>query len=146
LSSSERKAELLPVLVEKFATGEYGMRQLAAEHGLSRVTLYKWLLSAVGDAAYKDLVTDALVARIAEADEDLDGAKSVLEVQKAREKARFARMDFERRRPSLYGVKQEVEVKVAPVLHIHAPMPEGGRTLESIPVPPALPAPPDPEQ
>jgi hypothetical protein len=47
-----------------------------------------------------------LVNRVADGDEKLEDAKDVLEIQRAREIVKFARMDFERRRPALYGVKQ----------------------------------------
>ena len=135
-----KRDELLPVVVEAYAAGRTSLRKLAVEHGVDPATIYRWLLTAVGDERYRELVTDCLVARIAEADGDLDGAMSVLEVQKAREKARFARMDFERRRPALYGQKQEVTHQVAPVLHIHTTAPQE-KVVEGSRVPPALPAP-----
>lgn len=128
-------------MVERFATGEYSLRQLGAEFGIDKHTVYRWMLSAVGDERYRDLVTDCLIRRIAEADEELDAAKSVVDVQKAREKMRFTRMDFERRRPSLYGQKQEIEHKVAPVLHIHTTQAE--KVVTGPQVPSALPAPLD---
>ena len=114
---------------------------MAAEFGVNRVTFYRWMLTEVGDG-HRELVTDCLVARIAAADEDLEGAKDKDEVTRAREVARFARMDFERRRPALYGVKQEVKHTGATVFRIeYAEMPAGGRVIEGTPVPPALPAP-----
>lgn len=116
------------------------MAKLAKKYGVERSTIYRWILGAVGDEKYRDLVTDCLISRIAEADDEMDRAEDVLGVQKAREKARFARMDFERRRPSLYGVKQEVEHKVAPVLHIIRAAPVE-KVVEGSHVPPALPAP-----
>ena len=131
------KVEDLPEVVRRLVSGEATLRQLAEERGVAHTTLYRWLLSDLGDERYRELVTDALIARIADADVELAGAKSVLEVQRAREIARFARMDFERRRPALYGVKQEVKHTVAPVLHIHTTAP----AVDVTPVPSALPAP-----
>lgn len=75
----------------------------------------RYMLTEAGEA---DLATQALTARVADADHDLEHAEEFIEVAKARERARFARMDLERRRPKLYGVKQEVEHVVAPVLNI----------------------------
>ena len=50
-------------------------------------------------------MTQALVARIADADERMERAGTVLAYSKAREMQRFCRMDFERRRPEIYGAK-----------------------------------------
>jgi hypothetical protein len=49
-----------------------------------------------------------LVNRIADADEQMEHARDSFQVARAREMAKFARMDFERRRPKLYGPKQEI--------------------------------------
>lgn len=83
--------------------------QIAKEMGVGKRDLYRWMLSGVGDERYQEIVTQCLVCRIADADEELENAKDQLEVQKYREVARFARMDFERRRPGLYGQKAVVE-------------------------------------
>jgi hypothetical protein len=72
----------------------------------------RWFLSEIGDEEYRETVTDCLVARVADADEALEAAKAsgdpVL-VSACRETCRFVRMDLERRRPGLYGPKQEVK-------------------------------------
>jgi hypothetical protein len=52
-------------------------------------------------------VTEVLVSRIADYDAKLEAALDKVEVAKYRELAKFARFDFERRRPLLYGQKQE---------------------------------------
>lgn len=102
----------LPSIVARYAAGE-SMQTLAAEYGVARSALYQWTLGGLGDAQHSELVTQALVHRVAEADDDLEGAPSSLDIARAREKARFARMDLERRRPALYGVKQEVKLDVS---------------------------------
>lgn len=94
-------------LAARYAAGE-SMQTLAAEHGAHRSTLYRWMLAGEGDKAYHSLVTNCLVQRIAEADEMILDADC--DIARAREVARFARMDYERRRPSLYGQKQQVSV------------------------------------
>jgi hypothetical protein len=98
----------LPAVVERYLAGE-SMGDLSKEVGCSRRTLYRWMLAEYGGEKYRELVTQCLVARIADADEQLEGAKNLLDIQKARETQRFSRMDFERRRPALYGQKQEVK-------------------------------------
>ena len=138
----EVRGELLPEAVRRYAGGA-SLRALAKEYGVSRSTLYRWLFTEMGGEEYRGLVTDCLVARIAEADEGLEDADSLLEVTKRRDIARFARMDFERRRPALYGPKQEVKHSgVMPSLTIVLAASEGGgRVLEGTPDASALPAP-----
>lgn len=99
----------LPQIVQRYAAGE-SVRTLAAELKVGRGTLYNWMLAGVGDERYESIVTQVLVRRVAEADEALEDAKEAHEVSKARERARFARMDLERRRPHLYGQRSSVTI------------------------------------
>ena len=108
----------LPAIVKEYAEGKTSLSELAAKNGVSHVALYRWMLTDIGKGRYDDLVTDALVARIAEADKELGDAADSVSVARAHAQARFARMDLERRRPHLYGQKQELSVQVAPILHI----------------------------
>lgn len=105
LSPEER--EKVPEIVERYLSGE-PVPSLAAECGVDRRKLYDWMFTELGGEKYQELVTRCLVARIADADTRLERSTDLLEFQKARESAKFYRMDFERRRPALYGVKQEV--------------------------------------
>ena len=114
------KPDLSPLLL-RYLDGE-SIQVLAAENHVHRSTLYRWMLAGLGDEHYFDLVTDALVARIAEADGELDDIKTDLnadecDIARAREKIsiakehmRYSRFDFERRRPHLYGPKQELTI------------------------------------
>jgi len=88
------------------------LQQIADKHGVTRHAVYGWLLGDLGGEQHASLVTQALTARIAEADEKLENSNNPLNVTQGREQARFARMDLERRRPHLYGIRQEVQ-------HIH---------------------------
>ena len=99
----------IPEIVRRYAAGE-SLLVLEKEcgHGVSRRTLYRWMLAEVGGEKYAELVTQCLVARVAEADEALEVSKTSEDITRAREMARFSRMDFERRRPALYGPKKEV--------------------------------------
>lgn len=137
------KPENLPELVRRYAEGRTSLRKLARELGVDHKVLYRWLLAETGEA-HAEVVTSCLVARIADADEDLEGATDKTDVAKRTAQARFARMDYERRRPNLYGVKQEVKHTSDPVLHIHTTaLDGGGRVVEGTQVPSTLPAPAD---
>lgn len=98
---------ILPEIVRRYASGE-SVQTLAAEVGVHRATLYRWMLAGTGDREYRDLVTHCLVQRVAEADAALAAAREPCDIARAREQARFARMDLERRRPQLYGPRQEI--------------------------------------
>jgi hypothetical protein len=105
-------ADPVPEIVRRYARGE-SMIDIAADMGVSKAILYRWLLAGVGDERYHDIVTQCLVRRVMDADESLDCAATPIEVARAREQARFARMDLERRRPKLYGAKPELFVAAA---------------------------------
>ena len=131
----------IPEVVERYAAGE-SIQEIAKDGRVSRRTVYRWLLAGLGDEKYAELVTECLVARVADADEMLEAADDVLKVQKARETARFARMDLERRRPALYGPKQEVNHRgAAPTLMVVLSSEGGGRVVEGTVVPDELSAP-----
>ena len=98
----------IPDLVQRYANGE-SLRTIALHMDVSRQTIYNWLLTGIGEEQHEQLVTKALVHRIADADGELDSAESMFDIARAREKMRYTRMDFERRRPHLYGPKQEVK-------------------------------------
>lgn len=110
---AEIDAELtLPVIVRRYATGE-SVQTLATEAGVHRATLYRWMLAGIGDKQYHALVTNCLVQRVADADAALADAREPCDIARAREQARFARMDLERRRPHLYGQQARVTVEHA---------------------------------
>ena len=102
-------ADLPPLeeLLSKYRDGEL-VGELNALTKPERRRLYRVMLAGLGDEKYRELVTDCLVARVAESDEKLEAARDPVAVSRSREQARFARMDLERRRPALYGPKQEV--------------------------------------
>ena len=124
-------------IVRRVRSGETTFGKIARERGMYRMQLYRLMLGELGEA-YHELVTDLLVTRVAEADEDLDSAADKVEVAKRKAQASFARMDLERRRPALYGPKQEVKHSGgAPTLNIvllDRPS-DGGRVVEGTPVP-----------
>ena len=99
----EQVIEPLPPIVQRFLDGET-IEGIAREDKRCARTIYKYILSKVGNN-YKDLVTEALINRIADADLELDKSTDKVAVARAREKCRLTRMDFERRRPELYGTQ-----------------------------------------
>lgn len=101
----------LPEVIKRYLKGE-SVNEIAKDNRVTRRTIYNWMLAGLGEESYYELVTQALVARVSDADEELELArlsKDPVRVSAARETARFSRMDLERRRPGLYGVKQEVK-------------------------------------
>jgi DNA-binding phage protein len=104
----EEKQDVVAEAIHALIHSDLGIPDIAEKHGVSRGTIYNWMLGELGPSKYQDLVTRALVARVRRADELLEAASDPLNIARAREMARFARMDLERRRPSLYGQKQEV--------------------------------------
>lgn len=93
-------------IAKRYAAGE-SMQALAAEHKIHRQRLYETLLGGLGDEKYSELVTSALIRRVSESDEALENTSIEPDTARAHARARFARMDLERRRPQLYGAKQE---------------------------------------
>jgi hypothetical protein len=83
------------------------LREIAEGLGIAHTTLRGWLLSG-GPQQYADIKQRGLVARIAEADENLEKADSLLAAQKWRDIGKFARWDAERRLPHLFATRQEV--------------------------------------
>lgn len=98
----EEKKSVVPDLIQRYRSGE-SLVQLAKEHSVSRNTIYNWIFSGKADEEHSEIVTDCLINRIADADSEMDEAASPLDISRAREKMRFSRQDFERRRPKLYG-------------------------------------------
>ena len=90
------------------------LRQIADRLGVHNTGLRAWLLRC-DEEAYKDVITAALTVRVAEADDALDVADDAISIARAREVARFSRMDLERRRPHLYGPRQHVDMTVTQV-------------------------------
>ncbi len=98
----------IPDLIQRYLNGT-PITELAADARVSYQTIYNWFMAETGPE-YEHIITRALVNRIADADYDLEKSASMFEIARARERARFSRMDFERRRPKLYGPKQELQV------------------------------------
>lgn len=126
----------LPELIQRYLNGE-SMIRLAKDARVARRTLYRWMHSALGDKEYHEAVTDAMLARMADADDSLSKARDTWQVARAREEAKFARWDLERRRPELFGQKSEVkENKTLHVIVDRRPQPvviDGQSGVSSVP-------------
>ena len=96
LIPSEESKPLVPELIQRYLNGE-STDTLRTEANVSRRTIYNWMHSEVTDKHYPELVKTAIVNRIADADEKLEKASDHLQLARAREEARFARWDAERR-------------------------------------------------
>jgi hypothetical protein len=95
--------------LERIKAGE-GLRSIGKSLGLSQEGVRKWLLREVGPE-YAEMQTDGLIQRVVDADRKLEAASDAVDIARAREMARFARMDLERRRPHLYGQRTHVTVE-----------------------------------
>src|SRR3990167_5996083 len=96
-------------LVTRYLAGET-IATLATEFHCARATLYNWMHSDLADHEYPDLVRQAMLTRMAQADDALEAATTKLEVARSREIAKFTRWDIERRL-KLFQPKQEISSK-----------------------------------
>ena len=97
-------------LLEMIYSGK-SLQDIASSIGVSKQAIHAWMLRESSEK-YHEAITAALVARVAEADERLAAATDAVDVARAREQARFFRMDLERRRPALYGQRQQITHEV----------------------------------
>ncbi len=126
---------------QRIANGEH-LKTIAAEIGVTPQAIGQWLLDELPEQ-YRVAQRRGLIRRIIDADKALDDAADPLSLARAREVARFARWDAERRLPALFGPKQEVTHVGAPQLNISfgaaiqgecvAVTPTPQRTIEQIP-------------
>ncbi len=121
----------IPEIIHRYVNGE-PVATLAAESRVSRRLIYKWI-HTVGDQQAYDLVTEALICRLADADESLSQATDSVQVARAREEAKFARFDLERRRAKTWGPKQELEIDNKITVVINRLGPVSVQSLESVP-------------
>ena len=100
------KHEIIAEAIERMPLGA-SLVQLAAEAGIQTETLRAWLLGTVPDQ-YRHLQERGLIARIIDCDGELDNADSMLAVNKADRKAKYARWDAERRLKHLFAHSTEL--------------------------------------
>src|SRR6185503_440784 len=114
---TEQSEEKPPIadLIQRYLNGE-STEVLGRECKTSRRTLYNWMHSELTDKHYPDLVKTAIVNRIADADEKLANAQDSLQVARAREEAKFARWDAERRLKLFRSNQEAVDNRVMVVI------------------------------
>lgn len=103
----ERKHELMVAALKGLGNGT-SLMQTCRDHGVPFETLRGWLLRAVPDE-YRELQEIGLIQRILDCDQELDDAATLIDVQRADKKAKYARWDAERRLPHLFSQKQEIK-------------------------------------
>lgn len=112
LSPAEREArlqarhEVMAKAVEAIQDGRT-LREIAAELEIDMMVVHQWLLSNVPQE-YRAAQEAGLIARITDADQEIDDADGFLNLQKADRKAKYARWDAERRLKHLFSPSQEL--------------------------------------
>ncbi len=113
--------ENLSPYIERYVQGE-GLRSIAGELGIAVETLRRrfkvWSLTGKADKTYADLNTESMAMRIAIADELLETGSTMRDIARAEKMCRYSRMDFERRRPHLYGAKVEMSLTGPPAIFL----------------------------
>ena len=107
--------------------------QIAAEYGVSRKTLVRWLTDQRPDQWKKVQVIRAL-CRKEDADEGIESACDALSLARAREQLRSGQWDLERLDSSNYGQKQEVSLTVDLGSALQKIIENRAKVLESAPV------------
>mgnify|MGYP001295957732 FL=1 len=116
-SKPSDRAEIVAKAILDHAEGK-SLREIAKDLNVTYEGLRIWMLKDQ-PKAYKQAQELGLIARIVYADKSMDEAKNSLDIARAREEAKFARWDAERRLPGLFALKQETNVQmVAPTLNI----------------------------
>lgn len=80
---------------------------IAAQYGLSRKALVKWLRTTLPEAWHQVQIVRAL-CRKDDGDEGIEGAADALSLARAREMLKSGQWDLERLDSKNYGIKQEV--------------------------------------
>ncbi len=125
--------------LKRLAAGD-SVRAIADDLGVTHQAIRVLLLDEVPDE-YRVFQRRSLIARIVEADQQLEEAATPIAIVRARELCRFARWDAERRLPHMFGQQTRIEVGVAPDLaDALRRARERERVIESEPAQPALPA------
>lgn len=98
-----------------YSTGQYGLRAVGRELGVSHEIVRRWMLDELGPE-YATLQRQALIARVAESDAMLEDAETMVDIARANAICRYSRWDAERRLPAMFGQQTKVTIDVAPGL------------------------------
>lgn len=102
-------------ILERLTKGE-SVRDIAADIGISNVNLYAWLIRHCPEE-WAAISAGKSLARIEQAEADIDSANDKVEVSKARESHRMGTWTLERVSRKIYGdVKNETGTVVNVIL------------------------------
>lgn len=105
-------ADDLPAIAARYRAGE-SLKRIGQSYGVTdeavRQRLEKWALAGQGDTNFSQMVTEYLVENAIQAKDRMVAATDVLGLARGREEVRYWLWMLERRRPKLYGPKQEIQ-------------------------------------
>lgn len=120
--------------LKRLAAGD-SVRAIADDLGVSHQAVRVLLLDEVPDE-YRVFQRRSLIARIVEADQQLEEATTPIAIARARELCRFARWDAERRLPHMFGQQTRIEIDVS--RDLDAALSLARERMRAIPAQPAL--------
>lgn len=97
----------IPDIIRRYRNGE-SLADLAKEHRKHIATLYRWMMKELGPD-YHEMQTDMMIDQVAESYQVIKEAYTPCEVAKGQALAKLSTLILERRRPKLFGPKQEVQ-------------------------------------
>lgn len=112
----------LPAIRERYLANER-LEDIAKDFGVTGRTIYNWLIKPTDNQTVEDAQTDLLIGRMYDAEEEIAQAPDMLSFHKAHARAKLAHLTLERRRPQLYGPKQEVTQRRVTVIVNKPPAP-----------------------
>jgi hypothetical protein len=121
----------IPQIIQRYINGE-SIQAIATDAHVARNTIYQWM-HGIGEQKYPELVTQAMIARMALADHQLDTAESHEDIARAREACKFTRWDLERRRPRTWGVRAEITMNGPAAIYLGLAEPAIETTCTQLP-------------
>ena len=116
-------ASAVQQILRRYEAGEQ-FREICKDHGVSHVTLYKYVIHHA-EQQWKDLQVARALARKESAEEQLDDAKDQLSVNQARERLKAAQWDLER-------VCRRIYVQDAPPVQISINLNESVQRIKDL--------------
>lgn len=105
-------ADDLPAIAARYRAGE-SLKRIGQSYNVTdeavRQRLERWALAGHGDTSFSQMVTEYLVENAIQAKDRMVAATDVLGLARGREEVRYWLWMLERRRPKLYGPKQEIQ-------------------------------------
>jgi hypothetical protein len=106
-------ADNLPAIAERYRGGE-SLVSIGKSYGVSdeavRRRLEKWALACSGEGKPYDLATDYLIENAIAAKDRIVVAPDAVGIARAREETKYWLWMLERRRPKLFGPRQQIDM------------------------------------